>query len=134
MCWTNKIANACVARENIEVFKICERCTEEKIVLSYFMLSNYTLNKVYKLDSPIKVKQFATCYGINRGFHSYDKTCIVKHYRSDIVVVNEYCSIETYCDYAIVVKGYIPKGATYYINDRKEYVSDEICLTEIEES
>lgn len=132
MCWINRTAIAHVAEEDIEIFKMCEDSTEKNTVQSYFMASNYILNKVYKLESPIEVEQFGTYYGINKGFHSYNKTCEVKRLRSDIVIANEYCSIETYRDYAIIVKGYIPKGATYYINDRNEYVSDEICLTKIE--
>ncbi len=132
MCWLNRTAIAHIAEEDIEIFKMCEDSTEKNTVQSYFMASNYILNKVYKLESPIEIEQFSTYYGINKGFHSYDKTCIVKRCIDGIIIMSEYSTIETYCDYAIIVKGYIPKGATYYINDRDEYVSDEICLTKIE--
>ena len=136
MCWVSDVAVPRIAEEDVEIFKICESY-ELDVVESYYMLSYYTLNEVYKLASPIVVEFkediLPNKFAINRGFHSYIKECVVRTfsiYKSLEVQYNGRC-IEAYNDYVIKVKGYIPKGTKYYINNNGECVSEAICLTEI---
>lgn len=136
MCWISSEAIPHIAEEDIEIFKICEGIEADEVE-SYYRLYFYKLNQVYKLVCPIVVEFrediLPNKFAINRGFHSYIKECTIRIssiYKSAEVLYNGTC-IESYNDYAIKVKGYIPKGTKYYINNNGECVSEAICLTEI---
>lgn len=136
MCWISSEVIPRIAEEDIEIFKMCEG-VEANEVESYYRLCFYTLNHVYKLISPIVVELrediLPNKFAINKGFHSYIKECTIRTssiYKSAEILYNGIC-VDTYNDYAIKVKGYIPKGTKYYINNNGECVSEAICLTEI---
>lgn len=133
MCWCNKAAILCTAKEDIEIFKICHLASDSK-VNSYFTYFSYNLNEVYKLEEGISARfnSHIHQYEVVRGFHSYSKNCSIERVSNALIVSNK-CSrtLNRYYPYSIKVYGYIPKGSHYYLNDIGEYVSDAICLTKI---
>jgi hypothetical protein len=131
----SKTAEPNIAKEDIEIFKICETFSDN-IVKSYYRDVPYTLGKIYKMSIPIevcKVVTFDFSFQINKGFHSYAKECVVRPfaYYCSIEIFHRDTNIGTYHNNTIKVKGYIPKGTKYYINKFGECVSEAICLTEI---
>lgn len=129
-------------------------------VISYYEYFKYELNRTYSIsslsvikscceDGPIVYIQFIDNdgkitttanhsetitpleYRIYQGFHSYSSEC---EYYNQYVGIKVFLENKLVGDYhyhkALVVKGYIPKGAKYYKNANGEIVSDAIVLTE----
>ena len=131
MCWiTNKKAVCQLATKNIEIFKIMI-FNSSNTVVSYYQEFKYKLNKAYDTKELEVIYSHDYDYGeIYEGFHSYASDCTVR--KGNVISVwNDVNFLDSYNIYSVIVKGYIPVGAHYYLNERGEYVSDEIYLTEI---
>lgn len=143
MCWKTKqdiFLQSIETKGDIPVFKICRPTRDENCTISFHQDFPYNLNKVYTLKAPDMtlvsptVNWTTTIASIYEGFHSYITDC--KLY--DNLVGHVYVMginaerIGCYAKSQVVkVFGYIPKGSTYYINEKGECVSNSICLTEI---
>jgi hypothetical protein len=100
-----------IAKEDITCYKVVNY-REEKIVSEYKKFV-YDIDKLYKLDEPLKEINGQ----IEKGFHSYTKLRI---------------AVGDKTDYQIVIKCIIPKGSVYFISDYyEEYVADAIIIKEI---
>ena len=163
MCWASKKANKKVADKNIPIFKVCSRTTKKDIVLpiyrqhdgnfTYFV---YKLGIIYKdhnaLSDIRKVDEgFFSIgyhydlgyYEINRAYHSYSLETVNIKFCTDegvLRIMHGETKLDTFWDrdegtpYFVIVEGYIPKGSEYYLNENGEYVSDAICLTNINDN
>lgn len=144
MCWkTNKdiFLQSIKTKGDIPIFKICRYIRNKDYILSFHQDFLYNLNKVYTLeDSDMSlvlptVNWTTTIASIYEGFHSYITDCklydnLVGHvYVMGINAERIGCYPESQ---VVKVFGYIPKGSTYYINEKGECVSNSICLTKIE--
>lgn len=113
MCWTSCVLNKCKALNDFIVYKLVKFDTFntcKSLVYNY----TYTFEKLYKLESPLIGKKHNYVYMINEGFHS----CAHLH---SLLYIED--SLDN-----LVVECTIPKGATYYVNDRDEVVSDKIII------
>lgn len=129
MCWESKtlpVKN--IAEENIEIFKICTLYDYE--IHAYFNADFvYTLDKVYEQKKLIMYERHILYQGyfVEEAFHSYSNSCLIYWLDFNTISINGTRYIGPYL---IKVKGYIPKGAIYYINEIGEIVSDKIVLTD----
>lgn len=135
MCWVTNVKAVCeIAAEDIKIFKVCSPSdVNPEVLISPYLEFEYELNKVYSIEEELEV---IVCFSdvsyceIYKGFHSYASDCtILKH--AVIAIWNNNRFLDSYDTDDVIVRGYIPKGAHYYLNERHEYVSDKICLTEI---
>lgn len=152
MCWTSKTKPLVkTAEENIPIFKICRSDYSKTVdeVYSFYREFTYKLNKEYTHKGstlhPIKSVLYDE-YVIDIGFHSYSADITDVHIRKNLIGDNviwinllTYPSYVTYRMYNIFIKnrvirvnGYIPRGASYVINNNGECVSDKIVLTDIQ--
>ena len=135
MCWVTNIKAVCkIAKEDIKIFKVCSPSdVNPEILISSYWGFKYELNKVYSTEEKLEVMVCFSdvCYSeIHKGFHSFASDCtIIKN--SVIAIWNSNRFLDSYNWDDVIVYGYIPEGAHYYLNERGEYVSDKICLTEI---
>ena len=144
MCWrSSKKVEPQIAQHDIPIYKILSK--DNKTFRSIYFGFKYELNKTYVyLNSCFKSIEFVTSskeYEKCGGFHSYDLTKTT--YSSTViqgcvkVITIETKRKEYYLDSiyhrgnCIAVKGFIPKGSCYFVNDNGEYVSNQICLTEV---
>lgn len=132
MCWiTYKEVKCETAKEDIRIFKVCLSSKSPEVLISAYREFEYILNKIYSAEEELMLTTYGkdTYYGeINKGFHSYSPNCtIIKE--AVISIWNNEQFLDSYDSNNIIVYGYIPKGAHYYINEGGEYVSDKICLT-----
>lgn len=141
MCWkSEKKPILYEAKKDIPICKVC-LIGVNKDIYSYYYRQLYKLNKRYQMDKSLNVQLYEffndarnNFYYVNEGFHSYEKNCCIKRTFEGCVIKNKY---DDTLDYHIrgniaLVSGCIPKGAKYFINNRDEYVSDAICLTNID--
>lgn len=135
MCWaTNKKAVCEIAKEDIRIFKVCSpSAINPEVLISSYWGFTYELNKVYSAKKELEVLSCLNdiCYSeVHEGFHSYASDCTILK-NGIISIWNSNKFLDSYNSDDVIVYGYIPKGANYYLNERGEYVSDKICLTEI---
>ena len=148
MCWRSKKMNKCISDGKVKVFKVCTLKNDGKLYGYFYKDFQYELNTKYKQDITFAMscllKGCFIHYGYD-GFHSYSKdVCKAKLSRpqdlwpSWIKVVNVYknSNHQEIADYVgeynfnfVIVEGYLPKGTTYYVNDKGEIISDSIILT-----
>lgn len=142
MCWTKRIRRSeakpepLTAESNIPIFKILFYNSLNGTIISPYFDFKYTLNTKYVHPLPLEIGNYIDCHTmcafwrVNEGFHSYSTKCTVS---KDIVVELLNGMVHRY-DYHFLsrrVNGYIPAGAQYLLNEKGEYVSTEIVLTEI---
>ena len=152
MCWESKTKPEIrVADRDIPIFKVC-KYHDSHSVRAYFQQYRYDLNKLYSSDGALDIDceycgfPFLMEFRIFTGFHSYDvdKTSVkdstvcyyevVTEIRGFRECLSYYAHLDKKSGKPIVrVDGYIPKGSNYAVNERGEYVSDCIVLTEIKE-
>ena len=141
MCWTSKKhINPITADKDVHVYKIC--LEHGLAALPYYQTARefYEEGKTYKadrLDEPYQTYE-DHFYEIYHGMHSYSCKCqlIQGAITSDVNLIN----IDTLAakDYymahynknlrLLLVLCSIPKGATYYVNESGEYVSESIKI------
>lgn len=124
MCWISKECNKQIAEEDISVFKIV--CNDKK---SLFRIFPYEENTEYSLRKEIHVYESNIMnFVINEGFHSYCKKCEITHaYGSGFFqVIDLLGTVLLYYSDHLILECLIPKGASYYINEKGECVSDKL--------
>lgn len=134
MCWKGKYLPK-IAKKDIPIYKIMIRGGYGDFYLSYYQKFPYTLNA--KISEEIKTPFMIDSYKgkISKALHSYSK-----EYTKIESSFNGFCvrSREKELDYysyilapgmLAIVSGYIPKGATYCMNENGEYISNELILT-----
>ena len=151
MCWESNKLKKLVSDGTVKIFKICKTTSKYNIVNSYYHEDfGYMLNTEYHTKINIQSMWDYPLFRGYNGFHSYLKTkCKTERYFNYIRIfipsvwpkydaykdISTKKIIETYsalfCGSTVVVEGYIPKGATYYINENYEIISDGIVLTKI---
>lgn len=140
MCWISKEINGTekVANEDVFVFKMLIDTSHRRpnTLLSPICRYFYSIGEDYSILDKIKVKwsTYDKVYFINEGFHSYSTDCYVtKRLDGSSIVENQvgevigrYPYIESYN--FVIVSCIIPKGTTYYENERGEIVSEQIRI------
>ena len=126
MCWISKECIKQIAEEDIPVFKIVNR--DKTSVFRNFL---YEENTEYSLGEEIYV------YGntilnflIYEGFHSYCKKCEIEitdiESKEFFRVIDLLGTVLLGHKSLLILECLIPKGATYYINEAGECVSDKL--------
>ena len=133
MCWVSKKQDIKIAEQDIPIFKIMDKTNNPKIVSSYFRGHSYELNVLEKTE--IKICDGYECNRIivYIALHSYsDRIQTRRDEYNDVYVFNKkgFCTLPYGSD-TIKVKGIIPKGSQYMENERGEFVSNQLILTEI---
>lgn len=134
MCWICKGRNYTgtqVAKEDIPIFKIVNRFNAGYISEIY--------KYKYALDEPNPVEDLiikpeldipgwpnCTIYMVERGYHSYALKNLKVLSKNRIAYNDRHTTIVN--DFQVVVKGIIPKGSLYLVNDNNTYVSNQIIL------
>lgn len=140
MCWISDKAEPLISDGNVRVFKICR--LKDGFIHSYYYGGVYELDKEYETKINISPNGNGEKYFGREGFHSYSSNdCYaiatvgglqVFKIRTGLtydLFITDY--IGTYITGVVVVEGYLPKGATYYINNQKEIISNKIILTKV---
>jgi hypothetical protein len=144
MCW-NGDNRPIVSKKDIPVFKIGLQKKSSKKIYSYFQFMEYELGMTYK--SNINIIDYDRWFrpdfiSILEGLHSYSMDVdVVKYgglYIKTVIKRNgndkllERYSINKIDEYNLVIMDCIvPKGATYYINEDGEVVSNLIKFVKI---
>lgn len=113
MCWISNTLNKHVAKQDYTVYKLVKFDTFDtckSLVYNYV----YTFEKLYKLEQPLLGKEYYGMYTIDEGFHAYIELSIMYHAENIIEGLIAECTI--------------PKGATYYISNYGEVVSNQIII------
>ena len=132
MCWTTKKGNLKpkVAKRNIKVIKVLDEKNFSPVYPHKYFLNkqeekvNINIQQVTHPDYKIK-------YFINSGYHSYSKKYKVT--KTNFGLILKYKDIIKNWEVELNLKTQnfiIPKGATYYLNEHGEYVSDTIIMTQ----
>ena len=150
MCWMTfrqENSKPKVADRPIKVFKVCRR--DFGTILAYYHDKEYVEGVTYHHDGEIKDFRThfenSTRYSINYGFHSYDADKVKVVERNlplytviggirmlDVLYGND-IRLDYYPARGILVRAEctIPEGATYYENERGEFVSNAITINKI---
>lgn len=151
MCWTSKTAIPIIADEDIECFKLVLQ-DESNTIYSFYNEFIYELNKLYKTEINL-VKSFNNKFNnILEGFHSYSNKVkyeinnnfnnTLKLYiftnKTRINLTNiyskySYILTKNISAKLVIANCVIPKGSTYYINENKEIVSNQLIIKSIKE-
>ena len=152
MCWLTKIEENIhpkVAEEDIKTFKICKTGYAPDVVHSYYKVKEYTIGFTYRLNCKIEPwtarqdagdKRFILSE-IEYGFHSYNPNKVKLLVNHDLQTVR-ICLIKNTTDSfslnpldyfsltpdLLRVECIIPKGTTYYENEKGEMVSESIKI------
>lgn len=136
-----------IAKRRILIVKYCY--LDAGVIHSWYKGKKYVLNQEYNgiLQQSLGNTPYGT-YFLEVGFHSYSNkvwhktaglgvpiygpTLLILYTGRSGIYTLDY--IRNYTKSPIVkVYGYIPKGAEYLKNDRGEYISNKIVLTNYEE-
>lgn len=138
MCWKGKY-KPIIAKNNISIYKIMLRefidPTHSRIV-SYYQGFPYILNVKVVEELPTHYIPDNMGYvRITKALHSYSKeyTRLEKYSTGFLVKSN---LIDSSLDFytfdrrgTLIMDGFIPKGATYCMNEYGEIISNELILT-----
>lgn len=135
MCWvTDELPELKIAEKDITTLKVVLK--KDNVLLPYFQYNNF----YYKLDelSPLIALEPYSHYNhyfIEVGYHSYSESCLYEISSDYIEIAN--CNIyqHNYARFNLssccLVSCIIPKGTKYYVNERDEYVSEQIIIKNI---
>lgn len=139
MCWvSNNPAIFEIAEQDIKTFKVLS-IDQYRNLYSYFFRSAYSIGEI-KPKVTLQYKNvFSDFSYITEGYHSYDKSIECKYYKDcDVVKVGD---LEIYSPDGplssifppklCIVECTIPKGTKYCLNERGEYVSEQIRVDKI---
>lgn len=148
MCWYGKLLSKQVAKDDIHCKKIIAYNSKDKFYFPYYIrygeIKRYEIGKTYTSNLEIinvRTSVPNNCY-IKDGLHCYswDVTVLAnknKFCDSVLAVIDKKGGRDYYWfekpqpGYPILVDCIIPKGATYYKNDRGEIVTDTLKLVKI---
>ena len=131
-----------VAKRHIPIIKYCYMSVGG--IHSWYRGKKYILNTEYEvyLEQVPKDTPYGD-YFLEIGLHSYSRNVVhniqyISLYNREVVFISYKTKpLDTLKNYTmgIIVKvyGYIPKGSEYFKNDRGEYISNRIVLTNYEE-
>ena len=130
MCWISDHAELLTAKHEVVVFKVCLQHIKTKKLVSYYFKEPYTLGKLKRQS--IIVDKAGNEFVIESGLHCYNTNAF--SCSKNLLVLNvapypHFYNMEGYV--AVVVRGYIPKGATYYLNEYHEIATNKLVLTDI---
>jgi hypothetical protein len=146
MCWLSKSKPIeRMADKDIVVYKIVSKGDRNGNVLNYFYnggyITYYKGNESEKINiSPIYVEYGISdnYYIIEEGYHSYSLDCRMHLIMESLLKFKEFDVFSNSEDSKLILMAYyiresdrigkfvIPKGSKYYLNDKGEYVSDNI--------
>ena len=130
MCWIGQLELK-TAEKDIPIFKVMY-IKKEKLY-SLYRYYEYILNK--EIESPIIPDiVFSRECCVSVALHSYDEqSVIIIKFLHSVKIKKDYFCLDTigFSPNIVKVKGIIPKGATYCMNSRGEYISDRLILKEI---
>ena len=152
MCWASRIKpKRSIAIRDIPVYKILTYDPATDGYISPFYYWRYKFKE--KAESILDIPQLGTAfrsipdpiYFIDKGLHSYRKKSLRKGqkrpYSSYIEVITQGLSISRYkisVDWRlkylkreVLCSAHIPKGASYYLNECGEYVSDTLVIDKV---
>lgn len=132
MCWKSKEFKPLVSDGNVKIKKVC-LLYNGNIHGYYYHNFIYELNKEYQTNVSLLLDT-DNFYSGSVGFHSYlykEVSLIPNRYTLDAYLGTYFITAYSKTSDVVIVEGYIPKGATYYINENKEIISDRIVLTNI---
>lgn len=138
MCWTSRKAEKLTATENLPIYKVLEYDIITEELYSYYYHMQYKLGVLYSRDINRYTVSGVTV--IDRGLHCYSIDCRFRQRKNAIVLCESIFEpsvkfsklFNDRGSYRVVVaRGYIPTGATYYINDSKEIVTNKLVLTDV---
>lgn len=134
MCWTctgRNYTGIQVAKEDIPIFKIVNRFNVG--YLSEICGYEYALNELNPVENLIVEPGLGLpgwpnypTYRVKRGYHSYALKNLKVLSKNRITYNDWYTTVVN--DFQVVVKGIIPKGSLYLVNDNNTYVSNQIIL------
>ena len=147
MCWvTNREPECKVAKEDIITLKVVEKRSEYDFFWPYYKRDSgfiYRLNEVApKVQIGVKLNNIdlggevnGLRYEIHQGYHSYVQGVTWGKPRiragKSVIDVNGTPYYVGYFSFLCVVECTIPKGVKYYVNEYKEYVSEQIVINKI---
>ena len=145
MCWfsgSKKLSKyRRIARKDVLVRKLVRVSENPNKVVSYFTEFEYELGKTYYDEELSILNGYGSCHyaGIFVGFNSYSTECkITRKEQTTVSGDKKKDEIEVYSpdggdlveyyelDNLLMIDCVIPKGATYYVNELGEYVSESI--------
>ena len=131
MCWKGNWQRPVrlTAIEDLHVFKLMRSG-----FVSYYKSFIYNPGVTYHSSLGKPEATIDGNWRIARGFHSYDKSCVMHETDLDLSVYSP-----TLCprldiltkDHLIKVECIIPEGSEYYVNKYGEYVSDSIIIGKV---
>lgn len=126
MCWTCTKMNYTgiqVAKKDIPIFKIVKGYNT--VYISETFGYEYTLNELNPAENLIVEGSYY--YAVKRGYHSYSLKGLKVLSENKIAYDAGYDPVELR-DFTVVVKGIIPKGSFYLVNEDDVLVSNQIIL------
>ena len=127
MCWTclkKNYTGIQVAKKDIPIFKIVKGY--KTVYISKIFEYEYTLNELNPAENLI-VESGSYSYAVKKGYHSYPLKGLKVLSENKIAYDAGYDPVELR-DFTVVVKGIIPKGSFYLINEDDVLVSNQIIL------
>lgn len=139
MCWIGDLKIK-KAEADIPVFKVMMYDPNEaNSVTSYYFPTKYKIGELKESSIiPGRRGPFTGLYTVNIALHSYNplKVGVIRRnigmgfdvlsilYNNDRILDNVPPSL-------LIIKGYIPKEACYCENEKGEFISDKLVMTEI---
>lgn len=133
MCWVGYNPKKHVALEDISVFKIGIKDKDEKL-WSYYYDFTYKEGMLYNTKIGVLISIGGWNRSICEGFHSYSNHCEIRINRSVFIIypnTGKYLDILT--GNLVRLNCIIPKGSEYYLNERGEYVSNQIKIINVKD-
>lgn len=137
MCW-HGIFNPRIATKDIPILKVVLK--GESKYLPYFENDGHFFYEKGKIASSRISSTINECLlennieMIGEALHSYSIDIIVKEDNYRISIINDGYHLQTYIKDRIwnfptsLVKGYIPRGSIYCVNEVGEYISNHLVL------
>ena len=127
MCWTctkKNYTGILVAKKDIPIFKIV-KCYNT-VYISEIFEYEYTLNELNPAENLI-VEPGSYSFAVKRGYHSYSLKGLKVLSENRIAYDAGYTPVELR-GFTVAVKGIIPKGSFYLVNEDNVFVSNQIII------
>lgn len=138
-----RYSKAKIAKKDVIAYKVVGRDNDE--YQSYYEKFKYKVNKEYELGRELILVTDDDYYIIDEAFHMYCGKCnISKGYNNHVIdvltpklspitkapyLIDVYNDVMFRCD-EVVAECIIPKGSTYFENEKGEIVSDKVLITD----
>jgi hypothetical protein len=134
MCLITRQIDPLVANEDIPILKYCD--IDEGIITSHYWDFVYKLGKLYRQELLVD-NEPNTFFGCivsdvyNFGFDSFEEVCSKLTNVHDGLHALLPNHLHSYLNRKINIKGIIPKGSLYYIDETGLIVANQMILEEI---